>query len=100
MGQRVPVRAGNVEFFVEIADAADVRPVGLDEVLSFDGVRDTIEAIGTHLTEAWERVKPSEATVEFNLALTARSGKLTGLVVEGGADVSLKVTLTWKPPSG
>ncbi|MGI9003124.1 MAG: CU044_2847 family protein [Pseudonocardia sp.] len=33
--------------------------------------------------------------MEFGLTLTARSGKLTGLVVDGEGEASLKVTLTW-----
>jgi hypothetical protein len=55
------------------------------------------KAIATDLAAAWERVKPSEASVEFSLALTVKSGKLTGLLVEGGGEAALKVTLTWKP---
>jgi hypothetical protein len=96
MGQPVPVRVGDVEFFVEVADGAGPRTVGLDEVLSFDGVRDTVEVIATQLAGAWEKVRPSEASIEFGLSLTAKSGKLTGLLVEGGGAASLKVTLAWK----
>lgn len=47
------------------------------------------------LDQAWNTVKPTEATVEFGLSLTAKSGKLTGLVVEGDAAASLKVTMVW-----
>ncbi len=62
----------------------------------FDGVRDTIRAIGAQLAEVWEHVRPDEARVEFGLALTARAGKLTGMIVEGGGSASLNVTLVWK----
>jgi hypothetical protein len=55
-----------------------------------------VSAICRDLAKAWEAVKPSEATVEFALNVAVRSGKLTGLVVEGGGQASLKVTLTWK----
>ena len=65
MGQPVPVRVGDVEFFVEVADGARPRTMGLDEVLSFEGVRDTVEAIATQLAGAWEKVRPSEASIEF-----------------------------------
>jgi hypothetical protein len=34
--------------------------------------------------------------VEFGLEATVRSGKLTGLLVEGGGAAALKITLTWK----
>jgi hypothetical protein len=96
VGQQVLVRAGSTEFYAEVATAAGPQPVGLDEALSFDGVRDTIKAVCGQLAEAWEQVKPAEATVEFGLRLMAKAGKLTGLVVEGGGETSLKVTLTWR----
>jgi hypothetical protein len=96
MGQQVLVRAGGTEFYAEVAPAAGPQPVGLEEVLSFDGVRDTIKAVCGQLAEAWEHVKPAEATMEFGLRLVAKQGKLTGLLVEGGREASLKVTLTWR----
>jgi hypothetical protein len=95
MGQPVLVRADGVDFYAEVAETGGPQTVGLDEVLSFDGVRDTVGAIGRELTKAWEDVRPAEASVEFALKLSAKSGKLTGLLVEGGGEASLKVTLTW-----
>lgn len=96
MGQQVLVRADGTEFYAEVATAAGPQPVGLDEALSFDGVRDTVKAVCGQLAEAWEHVKPAEATVEFGLRLVARQGKLTGLLVEGGGEASLKIALTWR----
>ncbi|HKS99967.1 MAG TPA: CU044_2847 family protein [Rugosimonospora sp.] len=90
------VTAGDTEFYVELADASGPRPVGVETAFSFDGVRDTVQAIASHLAQVWEHVKPAEATVKFGLSLTARSGKLTGLVVDGDAAASLKITLTWR----
>lgn len=96
MGQPVLVRANGVEFYMETADGGGPRTVELDKAMSFDGVRDTIEAVATQLTEVWQRVQPSEASVEFGLTVTAKPGKLTGLLVEGEGAAALKVTLTWK----
>jgi Trypsin-co-occurring domain 1 len=96
MGQPVLVHADGAEFYVQLAEAAGPQVVGLDEVLSFEGVRETITAIGKELAKAWEAVKPAEASVELSLKLVARAGKLTGLLVEGGGEAALKVTLTWK----
>jgi hypothetical protein len=67
----------------------------LGAALSFEGVRMTVEEIGAQLSAAWDRVKPSEAVVEFGLTLTAKGGKFTGLIVDGECEGSLKVTLTW-----
>jgi hypothetical protein len=96
VGEPVPVVVDGVEFYVEVTDQEGVGTVGLDEVLSFDGVRDTVEAIAGQIAVVWDRVRPAEATVAFGLKMVAKPGKLTGLLVEGGGEASLTVTLTWK----
>jgi hypothetical protein len=96
MGQPVLVRAGGVEFYAEVAEAGGPQTVGLDDVLSFDGVRSTVSAICADLAKAWEAAKPAEASVEFALKLAAKNGKLTGLLVEGSGEASLTIRLTWK----
>jgi len=94
------VEADGIEFFAEVADGPGPRTVAADRALLFDGVRDTVEAVAGQLAQVWEKVKPSEARVEFGLALTARAGKLTGLLVDADGTASLTVALTWKrPPS-
>jgi hypothetical protein len=95
-GLVVPVVADGVEFFAEVEAPSGPSNVSLDEVLSFDGVRYTVQAISSELVKAWRVVRPDEASVEFALTLKAKEGKLTGLLVSGGAEGSLKVTLTWK----
>ena len=95
MAELVLVEVDGVEFYVEVADEG-AGIVGLDDRFSFDGVRDTVEAIAGQLTGVWDRVKPSEASVEFGLKVTGKSGKLTGLLVEAGGEASLTVKMTWK----
>ena len=94
MSEVVPVTANGTEFYVEISDKGPSN-VGINDVLKFDGVRQSIEAITESLTGSWARVKPDEATVEFSLTLKAKEGVLTGLLVSGGAEGALKVTLKW-----
>ncbi|HET8658041.1 MAG TPA: CU044_2847 family protein [Micromonosporaceae bacterium] len=104
MGQPGPARAkrverveaGGVEFFVELADGGGPQTAGTERLLSFDGVRDTVEAVAGQLAQVWDRVKPAEASVEFGLSLTAKAGKLTGLLVDADSQASLRVTLTWR----
>lgn len=98
MTERRLVRVGGAEFYVEVDDAGGPTTIRDEGPLSFDGVRATVEGIAAELAQVWQKVKPSEASVAFGLKLTAKSGKLTGLVVEGGGEASLTVTLTWKPP--
>jgi hypothetical protein len=96
VGVQMPVRAGDVVFVADVAEGGGPQPVGLDEVLSFDGVRETIGAIAEQVAAAWQVVRPDEATVEFGLSLTTKTGKLTGLLVEGGGQASLRVVLSWR----
>lgn len=97
----VPVRVGKTEILVATADDDDLEVGGpevvdLKEALSFDGVREQLEAIASELGAVWEKVQPSEAKVELGLKLSAKTGKLTALWVEAGGDASLTVSLTWK----
>ncbi|MGH8877264.1 MAG: CU044_2847 family protein [Stackebrandtia sp.] len=120
MYQAVPVRIGSAEFLVETVTApeevdATTAPDddgGLDgettpiadaphqQAETFDRVREMIEAISGELVAAWEKSRPAEATVEFGIAADVKAGKLTGLLVGGGAAASLKVTLKWTSTSG
>ncbi|MFI2632322.1 CU044_2847 family protein [Streptomyces collinus] len=97
-GQQVLVQAGGSEFYMEVAGGGGPQTVGLGRAVSFDEVRECIEAVTAQLAQAWDRVKPSEATVEFGLSVTTKGGKLVGLIVEGGGTASLKVSLTWRTP--
>ncbi len=72
------------------------RDVGLGEQLSFGGVTDTLRQIGEAVVAAIGQVRPERASVEFGLDLGVKSGKLTGLLVEGDATATLKVTLEWQ----
>ena len=113
MRQVVPVKVGEAEFFVETAGEAakedgPVTPINgeLDfeptEPESLDRIRDMITAITGELVTAWEKAQPQEATAEFGIAADVKAGKLTGLLVGGGASASLKITLKWtaEPKSG
>lgn len=99
-GRSELVRIGDVEFFVEVSDGGGPQTVGADRALSFDAVRDTVEAVASELALVWQKVRPSEATVEFGLSVTAKTGKLTGLLVEGGGSAALKISLTWRSGAG
>lgn len=91
-----PVRVGDTEFYVSLAESGLPGTIGVGDVLDFSGVRETLEAVAEQIDLAWQKVKPTEATVEFGLSLTAKAGKLTGLVVEGNAAANFKVTMVWK----
>jgi hypothetical protein len=69
--------------------------VGWRDVFDFDGVSGTLEGIAQAVRSGLEKVTPSKTTVELGIELAVKNGKLTGLVVEGDASASLKVTLEW-----
>ncbi len=81
---------------VEAHNVSPERPVGIGDVLSFDGVTDSIEAIAKRMTAALDRVRPDRATVEFGIDVGVESGMLTALVVKGTGTATLKVTLEWQ----
>ena len=96
MAESVLVEVGGVRFWAEVPEVSGVQTVGLDEAFSFQGVRDTVAAVASELQSVWERVRPAEAEVEFGVKVTAKTGKLSGLLVEGGGDATLKVKLVWR----
>jgi hypothetical protein len=69
--------------------------VGWQDVFDFEGVSGTLEGIAQAVRSGLEKVTPSKTTVELGIELAVKNGKLTGLVVEGNASASLKVTLEW-----
>ena len=81
---------------VEALNVRPDQPVGIGDVLSFDGVERSIEAIAARMTAALDRVKPDRASVEFGIDVGVESGALTALVVKGTGTATLKVTLEWE----
>ena len=61
----------------------------------FDDVVIAIEQVAYKLGAAWEKVKPKKASVEFSMSISAKTGKLVGVLVEGGGEGVLKVNLEW-----
>lgn len=64
-------------------------PKSLDDVIS------AIEGIAASVGDAFKRVQPDEAVVEFGIELVAEAGNLTALLVKGGGKASLAITLKW-----
>ena len=54
MSEDVLVRSGDAEFWVRVEDAGGPSPVGLSDVLLFEGTQ-TVEEIGAELMTAWNR---------------------------------------------
>ena len=66
---------------------------------SFQKVTKAIEDIAQSLTAAWEKAKPSRASVEFGVEFAYESGEVLAMFVDGSTSASLKITLEWGEPS-
>jgi hypothetical protein len=69
--------------------------VALRDVMSFEGVANSITSIADAMTSALEHIKPDKASVEFGVDVTVESGALTGLIVKGTGGATLTITLEW-----
>ena len=94
------VQMGDTTVLVEVRGGGGPTTVGDDGPLSFEPAKKAIQAVVSELGDAIRAAKPQEASVEIGFSFTAKTGKLTALLVEGGGEASLKVTLTWKASTG
>ena len=80
----------------------EVRPtdpevdVGIEKVLSFQGLADSIEAVTQSMNAVLQRVEPKRASVEFGIDVGVESSGLTALLVKGSGTATLKITLEWE----
>src|SRR5260370_23686197 len=76
-------------------DGHGAAKVGRKGIFASEDVSETLEGIARVVRSGLEKVKPSKTTVELGIQLAVKNGKLTGLIVEGKAEASLKVTFEW-----
>lgn len=95
----VPVELDGVRVTVQTADAGGGAADIADRLWDLYQVQAAITKLAALARDAIEGVAPDEATVEFGVAIKTEAGRLTGLLVSGGAEASFRVTLTWKRQS-
>jgi hypothetical protein len=83
-----------------LAEVTELEPAGATKVadfsgFDFSGVGATLEGLAEAVNSSLEKVKPGRVGVELALKLGVKSGKLTGLLVEGQGEASIAVTLEW-----
>ncbi|MET7656831.1 CU044_2847 family protein, partial [Streptomyces sp. NPDC005486] len=54
-----------------------------------------VTGVARSLSEPLRAVRPDEVSVEFGIELTAKAGKVVGLLADGEAKAAITVTLTW-----
>ncbi|WP_326657988.1 CU044_2847 family protein [Streptomyces sp. NBC_00385] len=72
--------------FGDIGDRVQARVESLHSVVT---------SVARSLAVPLRAVRPDEVSVEFGIELTAKSGKVVGLLADGEAKGAIKVTLTW-----
>src|SRR5687768_3113886 len=63
--------------------------------LDFDEVGGILTGLSEAVKSSVDKVTPDKVSVEFGLQMAMKSGRLTGLLVDGQGSGSLKVTLEW-----
>ena len=64
-----PVRVGDVEFYVALAESGGASTIGIGDVLDFGGVRETLEAVADQIDLVWLLVFLFVVFVVFGLLL-------------------------------
>jgi hypothetical protein len=67
---------------------------------SVDSLHSLVTGVARSLAGPLRAVRPDEVSVEFGIELTAKAGKVVGLLADGEAKAGITVTLTWNsgPP--
>jgi hypothetical protein len=68
-----------------------------------ESLHSVITGVARSLAGPLRAVRPDEVSVEFGIELTAKAGKVVGLLADGEAKAGITVTLTWNggpPPPG
>lgn len=62
---------------------------------SVESLHALVTGVARSLAEPLRAVRPDEVSVEFGIELTAKAGKVVGLLADGEAKAGITVTLTW-----
>ncbi|MCX2180498.1 hypothetical protein KV205_08150 [Streptomyces sp. SKN60] len=76
-------------------DLEGLEGLGGGRLPDLSGVTAALASFADQIGDALHRAAPDRATVEFGCQLGLQGGKLTALVVQGGVDASLRITLEW-----
>jgi len=62
---------------------------------SVESLHSLVTGVARSLAGPVRAVRPDEVSVEFGIELTAKAGKVVGLLADGEAKAGITVTLTW-----
>ncbi|RDG39421.1 CU044_2847 family protein [Streptomyces corynorhini] len=67
-----------------------------------ESLQSVVTGVARSLVGPLRAVRPDEVSVEFGIELTAKAGRVVGLLADGEANGAIKITLTWSgggPPA-
>lgn len=66
-----------------------------------ESLRDVVTGVAASVADGLHAARPDKVSVTFGIELTAKAGKVIGLLAEGEAKGAISVTLTWRgaPPT-
>ncbi|WP_327369818.1 CU044_2847 family protein [Streptomyces sp. NBC_01217] len=99
-GTPVWARISGAEELAEPARGPEFTDIGYgaiaDQVQArVESLQAVVTSVARSLAEPLRAVRPDEVSVEFGIELTAKAGKVVGLLADGEAKGGIKVTLTW-----
>ena len=93
------VLPNNTVALVQVAEpegaGGPAEKIGWKDTFDFEHVSGTLEGIAQAIRSGLTKAAPAKTTVELGLELAVKNGKLTGMLVEGQASATLRVTLEW-----
>ncbi|SOD60789.1 hypothetical protein SAMN06297387_102268 [Streptomyces zhaozhouensis] len=85
-------------------DSGFAQRAAAQAAAQMDSLRDLIGGVAASVADGLRDARPDEVSVSFGIELTAKAGRIVGLLAEGEAKGALTVTLTWQgappPPRG
>lgn len=101
-GTPVWARISGAEELAEPSGGLSYTDTGFGERIEaqVESLQSVITGVARSLAAPLRAVRPDEVSVEFGIELTAKAGKVIGLLADGEAKAGLTVTLTWNggPP--
>ncbi len=82
---------------VQVAAVSGRQDVAGGAVPSLKDVGKAIEGIVEAVASPIHKAMPSKATVKFGIDIGVEPGQLTALLVKGGGNATLEITLEWEP---
>ncbi|MFE7107564.1 CU044_2847 family protein [Streptomyces sp. NPDC057575] len=99
-GTEVWARISGAEELAQSGSGPSFADIGAGNIVDrvqarVESLQGVVTSVARSLAEPLRAVRPDEVSVEFGIELTAKSGKVVGLLADGEAKGSIKVTLTW-----